>query len=198
MESLFQFYLQLGFEHILDIQGYDHIAYIVALSALFSWSQGRKLLLLVTAFTLGHCLTLALVGLDILQLSPQQKGIVEVLIPLTIIGTAVMNIYSLRKTEKAQGTFKFIYGLTTCFGLIHGLGFSSFFRSSMMPGAGRGELIQQLLAFNIGVELGQIVVVLVVLLLSGLFMGLLKMKRSVWVSIVSLIAILIAVYLLFK
>jgi len=194
MESLFTFFFQFGFEHILDPEGFDHIAYVVALCAIFRVSDWRKTALLVTAFTVGHSLTLALVGLDIIQLSPQQKEWVETLIPITIIATALLNIFSIQREKQNFGG---MYLLTAFFGLIHGLGFSTFFRSSLMPGE-TGELVKQLLAFNLGVEVGQLVIVGVVLLLSFIVLNILKIKQSLWVQIVSGIAILTAVYLLLK
>jgi len=194
MESLFSFFFQFGFEHILDPEGFDHIAYVVALCAIFRVSDWRRTALLVTAFTLGHSLTLALVGLDIVQLTPQQKGVVETLIPITIIMTALLNILS---AQREQINFKWMYFLTIFFGLIHGLGFSTFFRSSLMPGE-TGELVQQLLAFNLGVEAGQLVIVFVVLFLSFFVLNILKIKQKNWIVLVSSIAILTAVYLLLK
>ncbi len=194
MESLFSFYFRFGFDHILDPQGFDHIAYVVALCAVFRLSDWRKTALLVTAFTVGHSLTLALVGLGIVQLTPQQKNWVEMLIPITIIATALLNIISLSRGQKNFGG---TYLLTAFFGLIHGLGFSTFFRSSLMPGE-TGELIQQLLAFNIGVEAGQLVIVTAVLILSFLVLNILKIKQAHWIRFVSAIAILTALYLLLK
>jgi hydrogenase/urease accessory protein HupE len=194
MESLFTFFFRFGFDHILDPEGFDHIAYVVALCAVFRVSDWRKTALLVTAFTLGHSLTLALVGLDIIQLTPQQKTWVEMLIPVTIIATAVLNILS---TYQENKNFKTTYLLTALFGLIHGLGFSTFFRSSLMPGE-TGELIQQLFAFNIGVEVGQLVIVSIVLLLSFFVLNILKVNQKNWIKFVSFIAIITAFYLLLK
>lgn len=194
MESLFTFYFNFGFEHILDPEGFDHIAYVVALSAIFRVSDWRKTALLVTAFTVGHSLTLALVGLDIIGLTSLQKNWIETLIPITIIATALLNIFSL---NREQQNFKVTYLLTAFFGLIHGLGFSTFFRSSLMPGK-TGELVQQLLAFNLGVEVGQLIIVSLVLTVSFFVLNILKIKQSIWIKTVSGIAILTAIYLLLK
>lgn len=194
MESLFSFYFQFGFDHILDPKGFDHIAYVVALCAVFRVSDWRKTALLVTAFTVGHSLTLALVGLDIIQLSVQQKSWVETLIPLTIIATALLNIFSIQKEKK---NFKGTYLLTVFFGLIHGLGFSTFFRSSLMSGE-MSELVKQLLAFNLGVEAGQLVIVGLVLASSFFVLNILKIKHNIWIKTVSTLAILTALYLLLK
>ena len=109
---MFKTYLQLGFEHILDLQGYDHILFIVTLCAIFAISQWRKLLVLVTAFTLGHCLTLALSALNIVSID---AGLVEFLIPLTILLTAVYNI-----VKKDHSNMSIHYVMTSLFGLIHG------------------------------------------------------------------------------
>ena len=194
MESLFTFYFHFGFDHILDPEGFDHIAYVVVLCAIFRVSDWRKTALLVTAFTVGHSLTLALVGLDIIQLSPQQKNWIETLIPVTIIATALLNIFSVPREKQ---NFKKMYFLTAFFGLIHGLGFSTFFRSSLMPGE-TGELVKQLLAFNIGVEAGQLVIVSIVLVLSYLVLNILGIKQGNWIKGISIVAILTAVYLLIK
>lgn len=194
MDSLFSFYLRFGFDHILDPQGFDHIAYVVALAAVFRIADWRKTALLVTAFTVGHSLTLALVGLNIFELTPQQKGWIEMLIPVTIIVTAVLNIFAFSRDEKV---FRSTYFVTAFFGLIHGLGFSSFFRSSLMPGE-TSELIKQLLAFNIGVEIGQLIIVFAVLLLSYFVLNILKIEQSKWVKSVSVLAIGVAIYLLLK
>jgi hypothetical protein len=116
------------------------------------------------------------------------------LIPVTIIATAVLNILS---TYQENKNFKTTYLLTALFGLIHGLGFSTFFRSSLMPGE-TGELIQQLFAFNIGVEVGQLVIVSIVLLLSFFVLNILKVNQKNWIKFVSFIAIITAFYLLLK
>ena len=190
MESLFTFYLKLGLDHILDPEGYDHIAYVVALCAGFTLRDWRKTVLLVTAFTVGHSLTLVLVGLDIVQLSPKQKTVVETLIPLTIILTALVNIFF---ADKGRKSFGGIYALTAFFGLIHGLGFSTFFRSSVMPGE---SLVQPLFAFNIGVEIGQLLIVAIMLMLAYAAVNLLKVKPKTWTISVSCASLLIGIYLL--
>ncbi len=194
MQSLFTFYLQLGLEHILDRDGYDHIAYVVALCAVFRPRDWRKTALLVTAFTVGHSLTLACAGLDIFQLTTQQKSTVETLIPLTIIATALLNILQKNKAGKA---FWYTYGLAAFFGLIHGLGFSTFFRSSLMPGD-TASLFRQLLAFNIGVEIGQLIIVFIVTLAAAVLYRFTKITPRVFSVTVSVSALLCGVWLLLK
>lgn len=142
-------YIKLGFEHILDPQGYDHILFILALCASYTIRQWKQLLFLVTAFTVGHCLTLLLSGLRIVSISPD---LVEFLIPVTIGITALYNLF----TKDASHSGRFRYAIALIFGLIHGLGFSNFFRALTEPGE---SIVVPLLSFNIGIELGQLIIV---------------------------------------
>lgn len=179
MQTVFQTYLGLGFAHIADLKGYDHILFIVALCAIYRLRQWRKVALLVTAFTVGHSLTLALAALEII---PINAAWVEFLIPLTIMATALYNVL-VHREESRLGTLsrqlEFNYLLALVFGLIHGMGFSNFFRSMLLPGE-EGQLITQLLAFNIGVELGQLAIVAGVLCLSYAMLKGFNTKQREW------------------
>jgi hypothetical protein len=186
MQSAFSTFLELGFKHILDPNGYDHILFVIALCAVYSLKEWRTVAILVTAFTVGHSLTLALAALDVVRMPAQ---LIETLIPITIILTALYNAW---KGVSADGNWRQrtqipLYGLTVFFGLIHGLGFSNFFRSSLLPGE-QGQLITQLLAFNIGVELGQLLVVGLILLTAFLAFQVLKIPRLLWVRFISGVA----------
>lgn len=184
MESVFSAYLQLGFGHISDLKGYDHILFVVALCAIYRLREWRKVALLVTAFTLGHSLTLALAALGII---PVNSAWVEFLIPLTILATALYNVLAHREESRLatlSGSLQVNYLFALLFGLIHGMGFSNFLRSSLLPGE-EGQLITQLLAFNIGVELGQLAIVAAVLCLSYIMLSILKMKQREWNVFVS-------------
>ncbi len=153
----FTLWFSTGFEHILDWQGYDHICYVIALSILFPLSEWRKLLVLITAFTIGHSLTLALSTLNIIKV-PQKT--IELLIPITILLTCVFNIV---KRNKPLKTVSLNYFLALFFGLIHGMGFSYLLKSML----GREEsIISPLFSFNIVLEAGQLVIVASVLLIS--------------------------------
>ena len=181
MQSTFSAYLSLGFDHISDLNGYDHILFIVALCAIYQLREWRKVVILVTAFTIGHSITLALAALDII---PINGALIEFLIPVTIVLTAVYNVVVHRykegteeKTFDRKLTWNYLFALL--FGLIHGMGFSNFFRSTLMPGE-ENEFIQQLFAFNIGVELGQLVIVAFVLVASFIAMNILKVKQREW------------------
>nr|WKN37921.1 HupE/UreJ family protein [Tunicatimonas sp. TK19036] len=176
--SSFSLYFNLGLTHILDIQGYDHILFVVALCALYMLRDWRKVLILVTAFTIGHSITLALATLNIIQVN---AGLIEFLIPVTIFITAVSNIIRSQKNLSQTGV-QLNYGYALFFGLIHGMGFSNYLRSLL----GREEDITvPLLAFNLGLELGQIVIVITVLVAASIFINILNVARRDWKLVVS-------------
>ena len=182
MQSTFDTFLKLGFDHILDPNGYDHILFIVALCAIYTLKEWKKVAILVTAFTVGHSLTLALAALNIIRFP---SDIIEFLIPVTIFLTAVYNVvHKKEKTEEKRRLMQMNYVLALLFGLVHGMGFSNFFRSSMMPGE-ESQLVSQLLSFNIGVELGQLVIVGFILAASWLLFNVWKTKQREWVLFVS-------------
>lgn len=184
---MFRVYLELGFDHILDLQGFDHIVFLIALCAAYSYKQWKKILILVTAFTLGHSLTLALSALDIVTIN---ADLIELLIPVTILLTAVFNLVVL---DKMQGDWRLHYMLPLLFGFIHGMGFSNFFKAMM----GRAsDIITPLFAFNIGVEIGQIVIVVIIMLLNWLLIGVLRMQQRFWRVSVSILAGALSVYMI--
>lgn len=175
--SNFNAYLQLGWEHILDIEGYDHMLFLVALLALYTIKQWRPVLILITAFTIGHSITLILVGLH----GPMLDGdFVEFLIPVTIFITVVGNL-ALANKKQVKG-FKWRYALAGFFGLIHGMGFSNFFSELMGPDA---DVLLPLLAFNLGIELGQIIFVLLLLIIQFLLLKLTRMQTRSWNMVLS-------------
>lgn len=171
--SVFELYIKLGIDHIADVQGYDHILFIIALTIVYPIRFWKKLLILVTAFTLGHSLTLLLATLNIIKIP---TDVIEFLIPVTILLTAFMN--TIQKSNKYQAvSHKFKYGAALFFGLIHGMGFSNYLRSLLSE---EDNLLVPLLSFNIGIELGQIIIVLVILGLTILFVDFLGVKRREW------------------
>jgi len=172
--SLFETYLRLGFHHIINIHAYDHIVFVLVLCAGYSLDQIKKVLILITAFTIGHSLTLALSTLKIVSIP---SDIIEFLIPVTIFITAVSNILPFR-----SGNYKFIYLTTLLFGLIHGLGFSNYLKELL----GReSNIVSPLLAFNLGLELGQILILAAYFLLLFLTISLLKVRNDFWKIYVS-------------
>lgn len=193
MQSLFGTYLELGFKHIADLEAYDHMLFLVALCAIFSFIQWRQVVLLATGFTMGHSITLALAGMDIIRFP---ANIIELLIPTTIVLTA---LYNLRRGPLAEGErlgFNH-YSLAAVFGLIHGMGFSNFLRSSLMPGE-ESNLVTQLLAFNIGIEFGQILIVAIILFISWLVIDQFGISKRLWNRILSLLAIVVSLYLIWQ
>lgn len=172
--SLFELYLKLGYKHIIDINGYDHIIFVLALSSGYGFDQFKKLLILITAFTIGHSITLALATLNMVIIP---SHITEFLIPVTILITAISNLTP-EKTIKRY----FTYTITLFFGLIHGLGFSSYLKELLGK---ENSMVKPLLAFNIGLEIGQIVILLIYFLLLFLFVNLLKVKYNLWQIFIS-------------
>jgi ABC-type antimicrobial peptide transport system permease subunit len=167
----FGFYLREGFYHITDWKGYDHILFVMALCLPYFLKDWKQVLILITAFTIGHSLTLALSIFNKILIPSKW---IEFLIPITIIITALENLF---RNNTQPKYVRFRYAAALLFGLIHGLGFSNYLRSMM----GKSEnIITQLLAFNIGLELGQILIVLAVLMVSFIFVRLLSIKQREW------------------
>jgi len=169
--SEFALYFGLGKDHILDyVNGYDHILFVLALCAVYLIGDWKKILILVTAFTIGHSVTLALATLNIINV---QTDVIEFLIPLTIFITAVANLFK-KETELSKGRIQINYVFALFFGLIHGLGFSNYLRALL----GKHEnIISPLFAFNLGLELGQIIVVAIFLAISFILVELAKVSR---------------------
>jgi len=179
MSSLFQTYLELGFKHISDITAYDHILFIVALCTIYRINEWKKVAILVTAFTIGHSITLGLAAIDIISFP---KKTIELLIPVTIFVTCLYNIL-VTNNYKWESIFNkkihINYIFVMFFGLIHGMGFSSYLKATLMPGE-EGQLVKQLFAFNIGIELGQLLIVTIILIVSFVAFNLLKIKQNYW------------------
>jgi len=176
--SEFELYFQLGKDHILDYHnGYDHILFVVALCSVYLLRDWKKILILVTAFTIGHSVTLALATLGIISVN---QDLIEFLIPLTIFITAGSNIF--RRTELSDRTTYINYGYALFFGLIHGLGFSNYLRSIL----GKDHsIVTQLFAFNLGLEFGQIIIVGIFLILAFILVDLFTVNRRDWKLVLS-------------
>jgi hypothetical protein len=177
------FYFETGWHHIISWTALDHILFIIALSAIYLTQNWKQVLVLVTAFTIGHSLTLALSVYDVIRINEKW---VEFLIPCTIVATGVFNF--LAKDFK-PGSLRINYFLALFFGLIHGMGFANTIRFMLAKGE---HIALPLLSFNIGLEAGQIVVVAFILLISFLLVNKLHVNRKWWVWALSGIAILIA------
>ncbi|QKJ31359.1 HupE/UreJ family protein [Mucilaginibacter mali] len=174
--SDFLFYFTLGWHHIISADALDHQLFILALASVYTFKNIKQVLILVTAFTIGHSLTLALSVLDVIRFSSKW---VEFLIPCTIFITAINNIWQLDKP--ARGV-KINYYLALGFGLIHGMGFANAIRIMLAHDQSIG---MGLFGFNIGLEAGQIFVVSIILVLAYLFLTFVKIKQRDWIFFLS-------------
>lgn len=179
----FWIWFSTGLQHILDWNGYDHILYVIALCAMFSVTDWKKLLILITAFTIGHSLTLAASTLNLLTI---KQSYIEVLIPFTIIATCLINIYFRRRFDRHAHYNKYNYtlnySLALLFGFIHGMGFSYLLKSML----GKEEsIIFPLLSFNLGLEVGQLIILAAVLLFSVFLARFTRIKKPDWILFIS-------------
>ena len=185
----FWLWFTTGFHHILDWNGYDHICYVACLTVLFPLKDWKRILILITAFTIGHSLTLALSVFHIISV-PQKT--IECLIPLTIICTCVYNIY-VRNKKLQSLIFNYITALV--FGFIHGMGFSYLLRSLL--GKDR-NILAPLFSFNIGLEVGQLLIVAGVLFISLVLETFFKVAKKDYIFFVSSAVFGIALVLLIE
>ncbi len=169
----FNLYFEIGFRHIADLKGYDHILFVMALCLRYEFTDWRKLLILVTAFTIGHSITLALSVFNLVSYSVKW---IEFLIPVTIVLTTISNVFVKKFVFKSK--FPLIYFLALFFGLVHGLGFSNYLKSLL---GNDHSVVWQLLAFNVGLEAGQLIIVLCVLLISLVFTRILRCSRREYI-----------------
>ena len=173
----FLLYFSLGRQHIMALKGLDHIIFLTALCIRYHFSDWKKILLLITAFTIGHSLTLALSVFNYIHISSLW---VEFLIPVSIVLTAASNLFVKKFVFKTK--FPVIYFMALFFGLIHGLGFSNYLRSLL----GRSSsIVVQLLAFNIGLEVGQLLIVFILLLITFVSLNVIKINRREYLLFVS-------------
>ena len=189
--SQFWLYFNLGLQHVLDWQAYDHVLFITVLVAAYSISEWKNIIWLVTIFTIGHTLSLALSTFEVVIVRSEP---VEFLIPLTILLTAVYNLTRAGKKSR-NNKIQVLYLATLFFGIIHGLGFSTYFK--MISGSS-SNIVLPLLEFALGIEAAQIIVVLVVLLLSFLVQYIFKFSQRDWILVVSSIVIGFAIPMLIE
>ncbi len=186
--GLFSVYTEIGFRHILDerlltnitsAEGYDHVLFIIALAAVYRWDEIKKVAILVTAFTIGHSLTLAFSALGVIRVP---TSLVEFLIPLTILLTVLYNLVT-HKNSVTKRALTYRYMVALLFGLIHGLGFSNYLNALL----GQEEsIVVPLLGFNLGLELGQLLVVSILLFFHFILDKIIKIKRKSYVLLLSI------------
>ena len=185
----FWFYIKLGLNHVLDFGAYDHILFLSALAVPFTFKKWKHVVLLATIFTIAHCTSLALSVYDVLTVD---IGLIEFLIPVTILLTALFNFTYVFKEAMQIGLLLHVLA-TAFFGLIHGFGFSNYFKMLM---AEEEDKITPLLGFATGIELSQVTIILTVLALAFFFLDVLKVKRAVFIAAASILIIAITIPLL--
>lgn len=177
----FILYFKLGLNHVLDLAAYDHILFLIVLAVVFSFHQWEKALWLITFFTIGHTLTLGLAAYGVLNIS---IDIVEFLIPVTIFITGFSNIIRANKSSLGKEKLNLFFALF--FGLIHGLGFSNYFR--IMIGKEDDKFLP-LVEFALGIEASQVIIVFSILVIGSLLQNFFKVSKRDWVLVCSSIVI---------
>jgi hypothetical protein len=176
--NIFQLYFNLGVHHIANIYSLDHILFITCLCAVYTFKQWKQILVLVTAFTLGHTTSLALATFKLLSVNSM---LIEFLIPATIFITAFWNLF-LKKDGVSSGTHWIKYITAIFFGLIHGLGFSNYLQTLL---GNEKSVAMPLFSFNVGIEAGQLIIVCGVLLITYIITSWFKVARRDWILIFS-------------
>jgi len=177
--SEFWIYLEIGLRHILDLSAYDHVLFLIALTVPYAFKDWKRLLLLVSIFTIGHTLALLLSVFDVIII---KGNLVEFLIPITILIVAFFNLFTAGKSSKNESISVVVF-ITLFFGIIHGLGFASYFKS-LLGGSPQSKLLP-LSEFALGIEAAQIIVVFVVLILSYIVQTFFRFSKRDWTLVMS-------------
>ncbi|WP_297511415.1 HupE/UreJ family protein [Flavobacterium sp.] len=175
----FWIYCKIGLEHVLNLQGYDHLLFLIVLTVPYNSKDWKSLLLFVSLFTLGHTISLFLSVLEIVKVNPTW---IEFLIPITILITALFNLFKLGKLGK-RDPIPFVGAVTFFFGIIHGLGFSNYF-NNLLPGDASDKMAP-LIAFALGIEGAQLLLVALVLILGFIFKTLFRFNQRDFVLMLS-------------
>lgn len=187
----FWFYIKMGLDHVLDLGAYDHILFLSALAIPFTFKQWKGVVLLATVFTVTHCLSLFL---SVYEMVTVEVALIEFLIPVTILLTALYNSTKLRAGQEGQNLLWHV-GATAFFGLVHGFGFSNYFK---MLVSGLEERVSPLLGFALGIELSQVIIVVLVLILAYLLQNKAHIKQAHFIVAASSLIILITIPLLWN
>ncbi|MFT7251981.1 MAG: hypothetical protein ACI9FW_001736 [Flavobacterium sp.] len=178
--SEFWLYFKVGINHVLDINAYDHVLFLLALMIPYTFKDWKRVLLLVTLFTIGHTLSLILSVYSVIYVDP---NVIEFLIPITIITTAFYTLLTAGKNTKGNGNLSFMGVTTLFFGVIHGLGFSNYFKS-ILPGNASDKLIPSL-EFALGIEAAQLITVFAVLILAYIVQTFFRFSKKDWALVMS-------------
>ena len=177
--SEFWIYFQIGLKHVLDIHAYDHVLFLIALTIPYAFKDWKRVLLLVSVFTIGHTLALLLSVFGIIAI---KVNIVEFLIPITILITAFFHLFTAGKASKNE-SINLIFFVTLFFGIIHGLGFSNYFKT-ILGGTATSKLLP-LGEFALGIETAQLIVVFVVLIISYIVQTVFRFSKRDWALVMS-------------
>ncbi|AXB55543.1 HupE/UreJ family protein [Flavobacterium fluviale] len=177
--SQFWIYFQIGLKHVLDINAYDHVLFLIALTVPYLFKDWKRIFLLVSLFTIGHTLALILSVYGIITI---KVDLVEFLIPITILITALYHLFTAGKTSKNDGV-NLVFFITLFFGIIHGLGFSNYFKT-ILGGSATSKLLP-LGEFALGIEAAQLVVVFVVLVISYIVQTVFRFSKRDWALVMS-------------
>lgn len=187
----FKLYFNIGLDHILTWEAMDHILFVAALCLRYLMKDWRKVVVLITAFTIGHSITLALSAIGWVHFATRW---IEFLIPLTIVATALNNLVQKTGQVEHPSRLPVIYFFALFFGLIHGLAFAN----SLLSLVGKEGVVLPLLAFNLGIETAQLLVVAIILMISFIFVQLMKVRRVWWVRGVSALVLLASLKMAFE
>lgn len=184
--SDFLIWFKTGIFHITDWEGYDHMLFLLITTGFFIWRDMKKVLYLITGFTLGHSLTLALSVFNIIQFN---SSLIEILIPITILISAIYQLKNGQESFKLFPQMVFI----VLFGLIHGMGFSGLLKSMLGK---ETNILMPLLSFNLGIETGQIAIVVVLLSISTLLFEFLRINKKIYIISVSLMVVALSLLMI--
>ena len=185
----FSLYFQIGWDHIISDFALDHLLFILVLGVIFSLKDYKKLLILITAFTIGHCVTLVLSSLEILNIN---ENLIEFLIPCTIAITAISNFIFINQPKK-EIVSHYLFALF--FGLVHGLGFANTIKVML---SSEQDLLLPLFGFNIGIEFAQIFTILIALLLLEILIKFSKITKKMVILFVSAIVLAFALFIMWE
>ncbi|MET3046434.1 HupE/UreJ family protein [Flavobacterium covae] len=175
----FWLYFEIGLKHVLNINTYDHILFLIGMTIPYSFNDWKKWLTLVSLFTLGHSISLILSVFGIIYI---KENLVEFLIPITILIVALFNLFTAGKSSKKE-SITLIAIVTLLFGIIHGLGFSNYFKT-LLPGS-KSDKVLPLAEFALGIESAQIIVVFVVLIISFIIQSVFRFSKRDWTLVMS-------------
>jgi len=187
----FWFHVEYGINHVLDINAYDHVLFLIVLTVPYIFKDWKHVLLLVSTFTLGHTLSLVLAAYDIININGQ---LIEFLIPITILLVALFNIFTSGKGAQKEKVGVLFFS-TLFFGLIHGLGFAREFH--MLAGKTENKFVL-LLEFALGIEIAQLIIVFTVLFLGFLTLTLFRFSKRDWIMVISAIVVGLVIPMILK